>query len=80
MNRLKNSLNPHKENQAFFENSLEDKLVSTKELAKLLKCSQSYIKKLRKMGKIYPEIRFPRFVRYRLSTVIAALKKWSNYE
>ncbi len=62
--------------EQFFENPIED-LLSPSELAKKLKCSISYIKKLRRMKVIHPAISRPRFVRYRLSEVIVALQKRS---
>lgn len=58
-----------------FENQIDEKLLSAKELAEKLGCSLSYIKKLRKERKIQPEISFFRFVRYRLSAVVSALKR-----
>ena len=68
----------------FFENRKDESesLVSTKELAKKLTCSESYVKKLKAKNIIFPEIYFGRFIRYRFSTVVTSLKKrglmWVN--
>lgn len=58
-----------------FENKIEP-VLSTKELAKKLDCSVSYIKKLKSQGRIQPEISYKRFVRFKFSSVVASLKKW----
>lgn len=63
--------NPEK----IFENKIEDMLLSAKQLASRLSCSVSYIKKLKREGKIIPEICFPRYVRYNYSSVVASLKR-----
>ena len=61
--------------EVIFENQIEP-MLSIKELAKKLDCSVSYIKKLKSQGRIYPEISYKRFVRFKFSTVVASLKKW----
>lgn len=59
----------------FFENSKEENLLSTNELAVKLDCSVSYVKQLKRHGVINPEICLPKFVRYKYSSVVASLKK-----
>lgn len=59
----------------FFENLEEENLLSPDKLAAKLECSVSYIKKLKKLGIIIPEICLPKFVRYRYSSVVASLKR-----
>lgn len=59
----------------FFENRKEEVLLSAKQLATRLGCSISYIKKLKREGKIFPEISFPRYVRYSYDSVVASLKR-----
>lgn len=57
--------------------SEQETLLSAKELAKKLGCSESYIKKLRRLKKIFPSICLPKFVRYDFKSVIAALQNRS---
>jgi DNA-directed RNA polymerase specialized sigma24 family protein len=52
-----------------------DQLLSPKELAVKLGCSLSYIKKLKRLGYIFPEISFHRYVRYNYTSVVTSLKK-----
>ncbi len=61
---------------SFIDNQIED-LLSAKQLADMLKCSLSYIKKLRKLKVIQPEIKLGRFVRYNLNAVRNSLQKRS---
>lgn len=59
----------------FFENQTTEPLLSTKDLAKKLNCSVSYVKKLKQQGKIHPCVSLNRFIRYRYSVVVASLQK-----
>lgn len=63
-------------NEQFYENRIEEEtLLTTKQLANALGCSVSYVKKLKKTQRIYPEVNFPKFIRYKYSSVVASLKK-----
>lgn len=63
---------------SIFDRKIEEKMLSPKELANKLGCSLSYIKKLRKLGRIIPEINYPKFVRYRYTSVVASLRKYGG--
>ncbi len=54
---------------------IKNVLVSAKQLAILLGCSVSYIKKLRSQGRIMPEVTLGRFIRYNYASVVASLKR-----
>ena len=62
-----------------FENQINEKLLTARELAEKLSISISYLKKLKRQGAILPAISFGRFVRYRLTEVVTSLKRSSNH-
>lgn len=76
---MKNFLNqkPLSNIQGQLIDNQKEKILSAKQLAERLGCSLSYIKKLRKQGKIHPAINLGRFVRYNFKTVLEALQKRS---
>lgn len=59
----------------FYDSPIGEALLTTKQLANILGCSVSYIKKLKSTHRIHPEVSFPKFIRYKYSSVVAALKK-----
>lgn len=77
-NHLQLGVTDNTKSPEFFDNQTTEPLITAKELAEKLDCSVSYIKKLKKQGKIYPCVSFNRFIRYRYSLVVASLKKWGK--